>query len=116
MNPRGVLKLLFVLIAFLLSSFFIFFSSNLYIFEYPASILYLIPIGIFVTFFEMDKRKKLWKKIYVGIITINIGMVVYYCYKVIEMYLKFRIIESDLAFYYSILMLILLISSFFDIK
>ena len=119
MNPRGILKLLFVLISFLLSSFFIFFSSNLYIFEYPASIFYLFPIGVFVIFLEIGKRRKLkkfWKKIYVGVVAINIGMVVYYVYKVIEMYLKFRIIESNLAFYYSILMMILLISSFFDIK
>lgn len=117
MNYRGMLKALFVLITFIISFVFIIIQNSYTAFFYPASPIYFLTVGLLVFFYEMNKRKKFmdWKrKLLIFIIILNVGLGVYYIVQLVIQYANFHSLDSNIAFYYSLLLWILLIVSLFD--
>lgn len=119
MNYRGMLKSIFVFITFIISFIFIIIQYQYPAFFYPASPIYFLTIGLLVFFYEMNRRKKFtgWKKkLFIFVIIFNVGLIVYYVIQLLIQYVIFHSLESNITFYYSLLLWILLICSLFDCR
>lgn len=115
MNLRALLKLLFLIITFIISSIYM-------ITTYDSIIchLLLIPITLLIITLNLKPQKRKPGKIYYFclIITslINISLIIYYIYYFIHGYLHWNSLEIYPDLYYLILVWISLIATIFDIK
>lgn len=115
MNPRALLKLLFLIIAFIISSIYMITT-----YDSITCHLLLIPIALFIITLNLKPKAKKPQKFYYICLAItsliNIALIIYYIYYFIQGYLHWNSLEIYPDLYYLILLWITLVTSIFDIK
>lgn len=115
MNPRALLKLLFLIIAFIISSIYMITTYN----SITCHLL-LIPIALLIITLKLKPNQRNPKKFYYICLAttslINIALIIYYIYYFIHGYIHWNSLEIYPDLYYLILLWINLIASIFDVK
>lgn len=120
MNPRAILKQLFLTITLIISTIYMFITSEAIYFDYSSSPLYLIPITFLIIMLKLKKKKRKHNKIFqvffILICLLNILLAVHYLYTIITDYIKWNSIQLDFALYYLIILYMSFLLNIFNLK